>query len=124
MNIVTKAVHHQITDESRALVEEKLAPVARLLGKDSDTALLEIEIEPAPAEGRSATPTRLVANLAAGGEVFHAEVVKPTPESAADRARSDLEAEIKRVRGRKHELVKRGRAALKRMLRFGRDYPR
>jgi len=102
------------------MVREKLAPVARLLGRDSDMAILMIEVEEAPPEGRSSEPFRLVARLTVkNGEVYHAEAVKPTPESAADRVRSELEAEIRRARGRSRRLFERGSSAIKRMLRFG-----
>ena len=78
-----------------------------------------MELAHAPAEGRSATPARLTATLQFNNWVLHAEAVKPTPESAADRVRSTLEQEIRNVRGKKRGLVKRGAAQLKKMLRFG-----
>ena len=118
MNITIKATKYTLTPETEALIEEKLAAPLRLLGEKGDTALLEIEVEQAPPEGRSSEPCRLVARLAIDGNVFHAEAVKPTPESAADRVRSELEAEIRRSRGRTRKLIKRGGAAIKRMLRL------
>jgi len=120
MNISTNAT--QFTDlprSSRDAVENKLAPVARLLGNDAAAALLEIELAPAPAEGRSATPTKLVAVLKAGGTTYHAEAVKPTPESAADRVRRTLEAEVRRRLG-KESAWKRGASKVKDWMRFGR----
>ena len=120
MNITIKAAKYQLVPETEALIEEKLVAPLRLLGKKGDTALLEIEIEEAPAEGRSSEPCRLVARLSVDGRVFYAEAVKPSPESAADKVRSELEAEIRHVLGRERGLMKRGGAALKRMLRFGR----
>lgn len=119
MNITIKATKYRLTPETEALIEKKLVAPLRLLGEKGDSALLEIEIEEAPPEGRSSEPCRLVARLTVGGTVFHAEAVKPTPESAADKVRSELEAEIRRSRGRTRRLWKRGRAVLKRMLRFG-----
>ena len=119
MNITIKATKYRLTPETEAILEEKLAAPLRLLGEKGDTALLEIEIEEAPPEGRSSEPCRLVARLTVDGNVFHAEAVKPSPESAADRVRSELEAEIRRSRGRTRRLLRRGGAALKRMLRFG-----
>ena len=119
MNITIKATKYRLTPETEAILEEKLAAPLRLLGEKGDTALLEIEIEEAPPEGRSSEPCRLVARLMVDGNVFHAEAVKPSPESAADRVRSELEAEIRRSRGRTRRLLRRGGAALKRMLRFG-----
>ncbi len=108
-----------ISETSRIAVEVKLRPIERLLASDKDVALLDVELAHAPPEGRSATPVRLTATLQFKNYVLHAEAVKPTPESAADRVRSALEQEIRRVRGKKRGLVKRGAAQLKKMLRFG-----
>lgn len=119
MNITIKATKYQLRPETEALIEKKLVAPLRLLGEEGDRALLEIEIEDAPPEGRSSEPCRLEANLAIDGKIYHAEAVKPNPESAADRVRSQLEAEIRKDRGRARKLWKRGGVALKRMLRFG-----
>ncbi len=119
MNITIKATKYQLSPATEALIEEKLAAPLRLLGEEGDRAQLEIEIEEAPAEGRSSEPCRLVARLIIDGDVYHAEAVKPTPESAADRVRSELEAEIRHSRGRARKLWKRGRTAIKQMLRLG-----
>ena len=120
MNITIKATKYQLSPETEALIEEKLAAPLRLLGEQGDRALLEIEIENAPPEGRSSEPCRLVARLIINDKVFHAEAVKPNPESAADKVRSELEAEIRHARGRTRTLWKRGHSAVKRILRFGR----
>ena len=117
MNITIKAAKYHLTPETEALIEEKLAAPLRLLGEEGDRALLEIEIEQAPPEGRSSEPCHLVARLIINDTVFHAEAVKPNPESAADRVRSQLEAEIRRSRGRSRRLWKRGSSAIKNMLR-------
>ncbi len=119
MNITIKATKYELRPETEALIEKKLVAPLRLLGEEGDRALLEIEIEEAPAEGRSSEPCRLVARLIINDKVFHAEAVKPSPESAADKVRSELEAEIRRDRGRARKLWRRGSAAVKRMLRFG-----
>lgn len=120
MNIVIKTAKYPLTPETEALVREKLSAPLRLLGGDSERALLEAEIDEAPAEGRSSEPYRLVARLSVNGEVYRAEAVKPSPESAADRVRADLEAEIRHGRGRARSLWRKGRAAIKQALRFGR----
>jgi ribosome-associated translation inhibitor RaiA len=122
MNITIKATKFLLSPETEAIVEEKLAAPLRLLGEKGDTALLEVEVQEAPPEGRSSEPYRLVARLTieGRGEVFHAEAVKPTPESAADKVRAELEAEIRKSRGRTRRLVRRGASAIKDMLRFGR----
>lgn len=117
MRITSKALHGEISTQALATIEEKLAPVERVLGQDHSGALLELELERAPAEGRSSEPFRLVANLTVGAKVYHAEAVKPSPESAADRVRNELEAEVRRARGRTRHFIKRGGAALKNLFR-------
>ncbi len=120
MNISLNAKQYEnLSPSARAMVEEKLAPVARLLGEHEATALLDVELAEAPAEGRSATPTRLTATLTFGSEVARAEAVKPTPESAADRVRAMLEAEVRRRRGKEGAWRRSARRA-KDWLRFGR----
>ena len=118
MNITIRTPKYKLTRETEALIEEKLAAPLRLLGEKGDNAFLEIEVEQAPPEGRSSEPFRLVARLVVDNKVYHAEAVKPSPESAADRVRSELESEIRKDRGRSRRLWRRGGSALKRMLRF------
>ncbi len=120
MNITIKATKYTLTPETEAIIEEKLAAPLRLLGDKADGALLEIDVEHAPPEGRSSEPCRIVARLIVDGNVFHAEAVKPSPEAAADKVRAELEAEIRHTMGRTQRLIRRGGAAFKRMLRFGR----
>jgi hypothetical protein len=118
MNITVRA-KQKLDPQTENLLEEKLAAPLRLLGEEKEQALLEIDIEEAPAEGRSSEPYRLVVNLSVHGKVYHAEAVKPTPEAAADRVRSELEQEIRKSRGRARALWKRGHQAIKDMMRFG-----
>src|ERR1700733_14835802 len=118
MNITIRTPKYKLTRETEALIEEKLAAPLRLLGEKGDNAFLEIEVEQAPPEGRSSEPFRLVARLVVDKKVYHAEAVKPSPESAADRVRSELESEIRKDRGRSRRLWRRGGSALKRMLGF------
>ena len=120
MQIAIKETRYKLSPEDEAIIEKKLVAPLRLLGDTADNALLEIEIEKAPPEGRSSEPYRLVARLKKDGKTYHAEAVKPSPESAADRVRATLEAEIRHSNGRARRLVRRGGEAVKRILRFGR----
>lgn len=120
MQVIIKATKYLLSSETEALIEEKLAAPLRLLGKESDRAMLEIELTEAPPQGRSSEPCKLVTRLIIGDTVYYAEAVKPTPESAADKVRSELEAEIRHAKGRTKTLIKRGGAAIKRMLRLDR----
>jgi ribosome-associated translation inhibitor RaiA len=119
MNITIRASKYKLSPETEALVEEKLVAPLRLLGDKAQNASLDIEVTEAPPEGRSSEPFRLVARLTVDDKVYHAEAVKPSPESAADRVRSELEQEIRKSRGRAHRLWRRGQTTVKNILRFG-----
>ena len=58
MNVTIKATRYKLTPAVETLIEEKLAAPLRLLGEKGENALLEIEIESAPPEGRSSEPIR------------------------------------------------------------------
>lgn len=117
MRITIKTGNGEFSEESRVAIEDKLSPVGRLLGGDEERALLDVEVERAPAEGRSAEPYRLSANIRIDGKVYHAEAVKPTVESAADRVRDELSNELRHARGKAKSLFKRSGAAVKSLLR-------
>lgn len=117
MRIIIKTGHGEFSEESRVTIEEKLSPLGKLLGNDEERALLEVEIERAPAEGRSSEPYRMSANIKLDSHTYHAEAVKPTVESVSDRVREELSNEIRHAKGKSKSLWKRGGAALKSMLR-------
>jgi hypothetical protein len=56
MQTIFKESKFRLKPETEAMVEKKLMAVGRLLGSDEENAMLEIEVEEAPAEGRSAEP--------------------------------------------------------------------
>jgi ribosome-associated translation inhibitor RaiA len=117
MQISLRVKGESIGAEGQERLEQKFAGIERMLGEESFAAHLELDLERAPAQGRSAEPYKLIANLSFGKHVLHGEAVKPTPESAADRVRSELDHEIRRVRGK--GLVRRTGAAVKNFFRFG-----
>ena len=60
-------------------------------------------------------------NLSLNGRLFRAEAMEETLEGAIDAVRDDLMRELRRTQGRERGLLKRGGAAIKKMLRFGRS---
>ena len=105
MNITIRGTKkYPLIASTEQVVRDKLSAPLRLLGKKAENSLLEIEVEEAPAEGRSSTPVRLEARLTVEGKTFYADAVKPTPEIAADRVRSELTSEIRKYKGKAERL--------------------
>ena len=120
MNITIKATGHDLTNENRALIEEKLSSVDKFLGSEVGEPMLSVEIEESLEVVRSGAKYRAEGNLSVNGKLFRAEATGETLEGAVDRVRDELSREIKRSHGKSRNMLKRGGAKIKNMLRFGR----
>ena len=119
MNITIKATRHQLNDEERILVDHKLGQIAKLLGRDADTAELNVEVALTADGEKHGTACHAEANLTAGGKFYRASASADTMQSAIEAVHRELAHEVKSQRGRARRLWKRGRAAIKSMLQRG-----
>jgi ribosome-associated translation inhibitor RaiA len=119
MNITIKATRHQLNDEERNLVNEKLGPIAKLIGADAETAELNVEVAVTADGEKHGTACRAEANLSAGGRFYRASASADTMQSAVEAVHHELAREVKSERGRTRRLWKKGRAAIKAMLQRG-----
>ena len=120
MNITLKSTLQDPTDSIRELVEEKLSALEKLVGGPNTPATLSCELEQSMSVERAGAKYRAEGNLSVDGKLFRAEAESNTLEGAVDSVRDDIARELRNSRGRERGLLKRGGAALKRMLRFGR----
>lgn len=118
MNITIKATHHDLTLAMRELIEEKFSALDKLVMHAGSPATLSCEIEESIAVERAGAKYRAEGNLSVDGKLFRAQANGSTLEDAVDQVRDELSRELQNASGKKHGLLKRGGAALKRMLRF------
>jgi ribosome-associated translation inhibitor RaiA len=119
MNITIKATHHDLTQDMRELIEGKFSALDKLTGQASSSALLACEIDESIAVERAGAKFHAKGNLSVGGNLFRGEASSDTLEGAVDQVRDDLVREWQHAQGKKQGLMKRGGAALKKMLRMG-----
>lgn len=119
MNITIKATRHELTDGSRAFIEQKFSALDRLVSGSASPASLSCEIEQSIAVERAGAKYRAEGNLNVDGKLFRAEAENVTLEGAVDAVRDGLMREVGTLRGKKRGIVRRGGAALKKMFRFG-----
>jgi len=121
MNIAIKAARHELSESERAMVEEKLGSIVKHLGTgvSAETAELDVELAVTPDGEKHGTAFRAEANLTVAGHLHRAEANADSMAAAIDQVRGELAQELKKGRGRKRTLVRRGGAMLKGMLRFG-----
>lgn len=115
MNITIKATGCELSDGSRAFIEEKLSSVRKLTGQDTPETLLAFEVEESIGVVRAGARYRADATLTFGGKVFRAEAVSMTLEGVVDRIRDELSRELTRARGKGRSLFRRGGARIKRL---------
>ena len=101
------------------LIEEKFSTLEKLVAHATSPVSLECEIEESIAVERAGAKYRAEGNLSVDGKLFRAEGANETLEGAIDQVRDGLAREIQSAQGKKRGLLKRGGAAIKRMLRFG-----
>jgi ribosome-associated translation inhibitor RaiA len=120
MHITIKTTHYELNLATRELVEGKFSGLGKLVASSTSPATLACEIEQSIAVERAGAKYRAEGNLSVDGRLYRAEATSSTLEGAIDIVRDDLIREVRRERGRGRRLIKRGGAALKQMLRFGR----
>jgi ribosomal subunit interface protein len=116
MNIIIKTTNHEVPLAMRELVEGKF----NMLEKFAQGATLTCEIDESIAVERAGAKYHAEGNLLVNGKLYRAQAEHLTLEGAVDRVRDDLVRELRNASGKKQGLMRRGGAALKRMLRFGR----
>jgi len=124
MNINVKTKNHQLNDATRSLIDEKFSSLAKFEKNPDSVMMFNCEIEQSIAAVRAGGRYRIEGNLTIDSKLFRAEAVLETLEGAIDAVRDELLRELSRDRNKERGLLKRGGAALKRMLRFGRDSKR
>ena len=120
MNITIKATNKPLSTEAQLFIEKKFSALEKLVGNSTVSALLTCEIDESVELAREGLKFRAEGNLSVDGKLFRAESSSVTLEGAIDGVRDDLMRDLRNSRGKKRGLVRRGGAALKQMLRFGR----
>jgi ribosomal subunit interface protein len=115
--INTKATNITITPALSVLIDQKFTPLGRLVN-DQEKLFCEIELEKI-GEHQSGKIYRAEVNFSSGGKLFRSEATEEQIEKAIDEVRNELKKELERAHGKRHSLFKRGKQAIKDMLRFG-----
>lgn len=115
--ITTKATNFTITPKLQTLLDQKFEPLGKLIQHSGDTRCA-IELEK-KGEHQSGKIFRAEVNLYVDGVLFRSEATEEQIEQAIDTARNELKHELQHAHGKRQSLFKRGRQAIKHMMRFG-----
>ena len=118
MHIDFKAPTLELTDDVRTYAEEKVAALEKLLQHvDEESKRVEIELAKT-VQQQSGDIFRADFTIHAGGERTHAVGHGETILAAIDEAKDELARRLRRSQTKRLDLVRRGGAKIKKMLRF------
>lgn len=112
-----KASGIQLTDELDRLVAQKFAALEKFIAGETDVTC-DVELEKTTAS-QSGNIFRAEANLYVRGKLYRAEATTDQIEKSIDEVQNELLKEMRRSQSKAKTLVKKGGAAIKRMVRFG-----
>ena len=120
INIKTTAT----TDLSPALreyVENKMSAVEKFLDSKDESIIVDFEIGKITAHHRQGEVFQASVNLQMTGTLLRAEATEEDQYAAIDKAKDEIVREIKKTRGKKDALFKRGARKIKKIMRFGQE---
>ncbi len=118
MNIDFKAPTIDLNDEIRTYVEEKIAMLYKLLhGVAEENMRAEVELQ-RDQHQQSGNVFRADITIHAGAERTHAVGHGETLHAAIDEAKDDLSRRLLRGKSKRTDMIRKGGARIKRMLRF------
>lgn len=118
-NVQTKTTNFDMTPEVSEYLEGKLAMLDKLITvADEDAVRCDVEIE--QVRDQHANAWRAELNLSIEGGLYRAEARGETAQAAIDQAKDELQRQLRRHKSKRRDLMKRGGASLKKLLKFGR----
>lgn len=119
MNINIKATNMDLTDAIRDYAEKRVESLGKFLSDGGDNVQVQIEVGKTSNHHKSGDIFRAEINLSLAGNAtqFRAEAETADLYAAIDMARDELEVELKRYKGKKEALYKRGAKTLKSLMK-------
>ena len=122
INIKASSGGEQITDALRHYAESRIHSIEKFLDKNDESVIVDVEIGKITDHHRQGEVFGAEINLQmANSKLLRAEVTETDQYAAIDIAKDEIIREIKKARGKKEALFRRGARKIKRMLRFGRE---
>jgi len=112
-----KATNTNLEEHLQDLVEAKLTTLEKYIGTETDVQC-EVEFSKVTQQ-KNGKIYRVEVNLWLKGTLYRATATEDLFEKAIDAVRSELDKELRRAGKKKENLYRKGKRAIKNMLRFG-----
>lgn len=119
MNINIKATNMELTQAIRDYVEKRIASLEKFIAAHGDNAQVQVEVGKTTNHHQKGDVFRAEMNISLAGKSyqFRAEAETADLYASVDRARDEMEAELKRFKGKREALYKRGAKTLKGLIK-------
>lgn len=117
INSNIKATNIELTDAIRTYAMEKLSDVEKLLDPHDTSVYAQIEVGKTTQHHKQGEVFRAEINLSLAGGSLRAESEQEDLYAALDEVKDELKREVRKFRGKKETLARRGARTLKRLLR-------
>lgn len=116
ININIKSTNFNMTPDIKTMIEDKINLLEKFidLGKE-ETALAEVEMERS-SRHKKGEVFRAEINLSFKGKIYRASETHYDPRNAIEKAKNEIEKEIRRTKGKKDSLFKRGARKIKNLI--------
>lgn len=115
-----KTTDFDMTPEVSKYLDDKLATLEKYVNRDDESIKCEVEIGKTTEHHQSGKIFRAEINISIGKKMFRAESEEETIFAAIDEVKDDMTKRLKRYKGRRTTLFRRGGERIKDILRFGR----
>lgn len=114
-----KATQCDLTDEMRNVIEARLSVLEKFV-HDGQSCTLDVEVEKTNNQ-EADREYRGEANVTIDGTFYRAEAYGANVAVAFDKVREELRKELKRAKGKRESLFRKGARRVKDLMRFGRE---
>ncbi len=113
-----KTTDYQLVPEVQSYLDERLGGIEKLLGSLEDSARAEVELGRSTAHASGDVYFAEV-NLIITGANMHATATAASVNAAIDEVKDDIMEQLRKHKQLHRSFVRKGGAALKRLMRFG-----
>ncbi len=118
MKINIKGTQYQLTPEVRDYLDKKLAAIGKFIDESQGEVICDVELEHQNAQKHGAV-FRAEVNVNAHGELFRVEDTGESMNAAIDAVHDEIVRRLRKGKNKSIRNVRRGGAAIKKMMREG-----
>lgn len=119
MKVNVKTKNYDLNPEIQAYLDERLEAVERLIHTDPDAVVCDVELEKYT-DQRHGEVWRAETNLDIAGEFHRAEARALSMNAAIDEMKDEIIRQLRKGKRKRLDLIRRGGAKMKEIMRFGR----